>query len=260
MRELHWTQTVTDVQPNRVMLRGYPIDELMGKCTFPEIVYLALKGELPAAPITELIDAILVSSIDHGATPPSTLAARTAASTGAPLNAALASGILSINKYHGGAIEDAMRTFLHIQAFANDEGLSLEESVEQVLSNFRVENKRVMGFGHRIHSDDPRQRRLFSLAEESGVAGDFVTIAELVAAELKRQIGKPLPINVDGAIAAILCDLEFPPELANAFFIIARVPGLVAHIHEEQSAHNPMRKIHPTDHEYSGPEERHINE
>jgi len=260
MSELHWSQSVTKIEPNKVMLRGYPIDELMGEITYAEGIYLALRGDLPEPGVAKIIDAILVSSLDHGATPPSALAARTAASTGSPLNGALAAGILSINKYHGGAIEDAMRTFLNIKEMSEDEGISPEEAVESLLSTYRVENKRVMGYGHRIHSDDPRQKQLFALARESGLAGDFIEIAELVEEELKRQIGKRLPINVDGAIGAVLCELKFPPELANAFFIMARVPGLVAHIYDEQSAHKPMRKIHPTDHDYKGPEERHLEQ
>ena len=70
------------------------------------------------------------------------------------------------------------------------------------------------------------------------------------------MLGKILPINVDGAIAALLCELDFDPVFANAFFMIARVPGLVAHIYEEKTRYKPMRKIHPTDVEYDGPEGR----
>jgi len=258
MSELHWKQSITKIEPNKVMLRGYPIDELMGEKSYAECVYLALKGELPSEKEAKVIDAILVSSIDHGATPPSALAAITSASTGAPLNAALATGILSINKYHGGAIEDAMRTFFHIRELAEENDYELNEAVARLLSDYRVENKRVMGFGHRIHTDDPRQNKLFILAKDAGIAGHYVEIAELVEAELHNQIGKKLPINVDGAIAALLCEMGFPPELANAFFIMSRMPGLVAHIYEEQSVHKPMRKIHPTDHDYIGPDERHL--
>ncbi|NOR82589.1 MAG: citryl-CoA lyase, partial [Ardenticatenales bacterium] len=73
-----------------------------------------------------------------------------------------------------------------------------------------------------------------------------------------QKTGKSLPINVDGAIAAILVDLRMPRELANGFFIMARVPGLMAHINEEKSRMRPMRRIHPTDHEYDGPPSRSI--
>ena len=85
MSELHWKTAITKIEPNKIFLRGYPLHELMGRITFSQAIYLALKGELPSEKVGRLIDAILVSSIDHGATPPSVLAARTVASTGADL-------------------------------------------------------------------------------------------------------------------------------------------------------------------------------
>jgi Citrate synthase len=83
-----------------------------------------------------------------------------------------------------------------------------------------------------------------------------VKTALAVEKALKEMTGKSLPINVDGAIAALLCELKIPPEIGNAFFILSRVAGPVAHVHEEKTRMRPMRKIHPTDFEYDGPCER----
>src|SRR5690606_34731992 len=110
--DLAWTTAITKIAPNQIHLRGHRIDRLMGHTTFSGAIYLALTGEMPSADLGRLLDAIFVSSIDHGASPPSALAARTAASTGAPFNAAIAAGLLSINKHHGGAVEDCMRLIL----------------------------------------------------------------------------------------------------------------------------------------------------
>jgi citrate synthase len=96
------------------------------------------------------------------------------------------------------------------------------------------------------------------MAGELGIAGRFVRIARALEKELEKDLGKALPINVDGAIAALLCELEFAPEVGNAFFIISRVPGLVAHIQEERTRMRPMRKIHPEDFSYDGPAEREV--
>src|SRR5260370_10025711 len=101
-----WNTAVTRIEPNRVAVRGYDISELMGRVSFGAAVYLILTGELPSDAIGRLMDGILVASIDHGATPPSALAARTTASTGASLSAAAAAGIMSINRHHGAAIQD----------------------------------------------------------------------------------------------------------------------------------------------------------
>src|SRR5207253_1192727 len=122
-----WNTAVTRIEPNRVAVRGYDIAELMGRVSFGAAVYLILTGELPAEPIARLMDAILVSSIDHGATPPSALAARTVASTGASLSAAVAAGVMSINRHHGGAIEDCARQLKIISDRAAREAISLDE-------------------------------------------------------------------------------------------------------------------------------------
>ena len=259
MTEEKWKTAITEIEPNKIKLRGYPLDELMGNISFAEAVYLALRGELPTPEVGKLIDAILVSSIDHGVTPPSALAAINSASTGAPLNAAVASGILAINKYHGGAIEACME-MLQAGKSQVDSGNSAQEAAKNLVEEYRNAKKRMSGFGHRIHSDDPRTKRLFELAEEAGQSGAFIELIRSIQSELEISAGKKLPINVDGAIAAVLCELDFWTNLANAFFIMARVPGLVAHAAEEQERQRPMRKIDPANHEYDGPSERHLDD
>lgn len=256
MSDLHWKTAITKIKPNEVRLRGYRLDELMGNISFGQAVYLALKGELPSEGVGKLIDVILVSSIDHGATPPSTLSAITVASTGAPLNSAVASGILAISRYHGGAIEDCMGVLLQTDEKKNAKQISITKAAEEIVDEYRQAGRRISGFGHRIHTQDPRTKRLFQLAKNFNIDDNFIKIIKAIEVALENRFNKNLPINVDGAIAAILCELEFSPMLANAFFIIARVPGLVTHIYEEQTRYKPMRAIHPQNHEYDGPEDR----
>ena len=251
MGDNHWETAITKIKPNEIRLRGYRIDELMGEVSFAQAIFLALMGEMPDKKTARLLDAILVSSIDHGATPPSALAARTAASTGAPLNAAVAAGILSINDFHGGAIHNCMLFLIEGLDLIKNEGLELKTAAEQMLNKYN----RVAGFGHRVHNNDPRTGKLFSLAEELDFKGDAVNFIKTVKAVLAEK-GKNLPINVDGAIASLLVDLKIPVEYANAFFIMARVPGIVAHVYEEKSTQKPMRKIDPVDHSYNGPEDK----
>ncbi len=250
-----WKTSITQIEPNEVRLRGYRIDELMGEITFAQAIFLALKGELPPPNVAKLLDAMLVSSIDHGATPPSALAARTAASTGAPLNAAVATGVLSINRHHGGAIHNCMGIIQDGLQRVAETGKSIETVAGEMVAEYRAAKKRMAGIGHRIHTADPRTAKLFAIASGLGVAGEGVAMIQAIEAAFKAM-GRALPINVDGAIAGLLVDLDMPRELANAFFIMARVPGLVAHVHEEHTAQRPMRRIHPTNHAYDGPEPR----
>lgn len=253
-----WSTAVTKIEPNRVQVRGRDIASLMGKMSFGAAVYLILRGESPSEPVGRLMDAILVSSIDHGATPPSALAARTVASTGASLSASVAAGIMSINQHHGGAIEDCARELGKIVAkMKSAPGTSADDAAKQAIAELKSAGKFMPGFGHRVHTSDPRTARLFELASEAGV--DKNGMGHIGAARAVERAfaaaGKPLPINVDGAIGAILAELGFEPAMMNGLFMIARTPGLVAHVVEEKTRMKPMRRIDPdpANQRYDGP-------
>ena len=259
MTDKTWKTAITEIEPNKIKLRGYPLNELMGNVSYAEAVYLALRGELPTPKVGKLIDAILVASIDHGVTPPSAVTAMTVASTGASLNSAVAAGILAISKFHGGAIEASMGILQEAKELV-DGGKSTDEAAETLVASYKDKKKRMSGFGHRVHTNDPRTARLFELAEEAEQSGIYIELIKAIESGLANSTGKKLPINVDGAIAALLCELDFWKNLANAFFIMARVPGLVAHVAEEQERQRPMRTIISAEHEYDGPAERHLEE
>jgi len=258
MAEETWKTAITKIEPNKVAVRGYPIDQLMGRISFGEMVYLVLKGELPAPEVGRLMDAIMVSSVDHGATPPSALAARTVASGGAPLTTAIAAGIMTINQHHGGAIEGCMKVLNELVAYKEEKGLDAGTAAREKMAEFRAKKIRVPGYGHRVHTDDPRTRRLFALAEEAGVAGEYIEMAHALREAMKEALNRDLPMNVDGGIAAVLCGLGFAPELGNGFFAISRTVGLTAQVYEEMTRERPMRKISPTAQEYDGPAERRL--
>ncbi len=247
-----WNTAVTRIEPNRVAVRGYDIADLMGRASFGAAVYLILNGELPSPAIGKLMDGILVSSIDHGATPPSALSARTVASTGASLSASVAAGIMSINRHHGGAIEDCARRLKKIADRAVSDSISMDEAATRVLAEMKEAGDRMPGFGHRYHTKDPRTARLFELAREAGVDGPHMQAARAVEKSF-AEAKKALPINVDGALGAILADLGMNPAVFNGIFMIARTPGLVAHVTEEQTREKPMRRIDPVKHGYDGP-------
>ncbi|MBN1956304.1 MAG: citryl-CoA lyase [Anaerolineae bacterium] len=256
MTEEIWSQPITKIEPNKVAVRGYRIDELMGRVPFAHVVYLVLKGELPTAAQGQVMDAILVSSVDHGATPPSVLAARTVASGGAPLTTGIAAGIMTINRHHGGAIEGCMRVLLEAVASKRAKGQDTLTAARELVTDYREQKKRIPGYGHRIHTEDPRTIKLFAICEEVGVAGEYVAMGHALRQAMNEIIGKDLPLNVDGAIAAVLCELDIPPEMGNGLFAIARTVGLTAHVFDEITAQRPMRRISPTAQEYNGPEER----
>lgn len=249
---------VSWVENEQITLRGYAVADLIGRVSWGEALSLLLLGELPPKNHAAMLEAILVAVIDHGVKPPSTIAAVTVANTGANLNSAVAAGILAINKFHGGAIEDCMKALTAGVEIQQKESVDAVAAAEKVVTNYKAKGVRISGFGHRFHAADPRTIRLFELARELKVAGKFVEQAEILEKVLTERSGKHLPINADGAIAALLCEMNFPPKIANGIFMIARTAGLVAHVVEEQERNPPMRTVEAENYEFDGAEPRYL--
>jgi citrate synthase len=259
---VHWQTALTSIAPNKILIRGYPVDEMMGRLSFADAVYLLLMGELPTPAIGRMLNAVLVSSLDHGVTPPSTLAARNVATSGAPLKDCVAAGVLAFGPHHGGDIESCMR-FLDRGLSLMREGRPEQQAARTIVDECIKEGIVPPGFGHRFHTRDPRAARLFQMALELELEGEHVRLIRAVELALdarKHDIGRAVPVNVDGAIAAISADLGFAYELGNAIFLISRLPGLIAHAHEERSRQTAMRQIDPKDHDYDGSRERRLPE
>ena len=257
-----WSTGLTYIEPNRILVRGYRLDEVMGRVNFGEAVYLMLTGELPTPSIGRLVDAMLVSFIDHGATPPSTLAARNAATTGASLRGSVAAGVLGFGPHYGGDVLACSQLL--------DDGLALARTGTSIAAAATVLVERMVndeelpppGFGHRYHTIDPRATRLLQIAHELEVDQEHTQLIRAIEHALSRHPSlkdRSLPINVDGAIAAVCGDIGIPSQVADALLIISRVPGLAAHAIEEHTRESPMRTIDPTAHEYDGPGERKVS-
>jgi len=257
-----WQSSLTEIAPNKILIRGYPVDEMMGRLGFAEAVYLLLMGELPTPAIGRMLNAVLVSSLDHGVMPPSTLAARNVATSGAPLKDCVAAGILAFGPHHGGDIESCMR-FLDKGLSLMRAGRTLQEAAETIVQECVAQREVPPGFGHRFHTRDPRAARLFQMSLELELEGEHVRLlraCERALEQRAQQFDRPLPVNVDGAVAAISADLGFAYELGNAIFLISRLPGLIAHAHEERARQAPMRQIDPKDHDYDGALQRRLPE
>src|SRR3954452_7207778 len=144
-----WLTALTLIEPNKILLRGYALDEIMGRLTFGETIYLLMMGEIPSPGVGRLMEAMLVSFIDHGATPPSTLAARNTATTGAPLRACVAAGVLGFGRHHGGDIESCMQ-FLDTGLELVRKGTSYHEAATAIVQRCTEAGEPIPGFGHRF--------------------------------------------------------------------------------------------------------------
>lgn len=260
MSETNWKTALTEIAPNEIRVRGYDIAEIMGKLSYAEAVFLILRGELPSKAEAELMNAILVSSIDHGASPPSVLGTRAVISGGNSLNAAIAGGILVIGDWHGGAIEQAAKIMQEWGEKVKDDSSNLGDVAAELVEWLKKSRKRMPGFGHRIHTADPRTPRLFEIADQHGYGGKHMALCLAVEKALAESLEKKLPINVDGAIAAVISDMGFDWRLGKGFFIISRVPGLLAHAYEETCREKPVRKLGPMPYEYDGPPPRKLED
>ena len=261
MQEKHWQTEISYTTEDEIRVRGYSLVELMGLMPFASVVHLMITGELPSPQIAKLIDALMVASIDHGAGTPSVLATRTAASGGASVKNAATAGFLAMDISHGAAVESCMTVLEQVVKLA--EVAITTSDKEEVISEFislekEAGRKIIPGFGHRQHSHDPRVDKLFRMAFEAGLAGKFINAAGMISKVLSDKAGKELPINIDGAMAAILSELNYPLGLGNALFLIARLTSLLVHAHEEINKMPRMRRIDPVDFSYSGIEAREL--
>ena len=226
-----WRTSIIDMEPGRIDIRGKPIAELIGNVSFPQMIWLMVRGDLPTEGQARLFEAALVAAVDHGPQAPSIAAARMAVTCGVGLNNAMASAVNMLGDVHGGAGEQAVELYHHVEAF--------DGSLADALQTWRAQNGKIIpGFGHRFHKPvDPRAPRLMALVREASAAGvcdgRFAQIGEAVEAEISAQKGVALPMNIDGATAVIYAELGFAPPLARGLFCLSRSVGILAHAWEQ---------------------------
>jgi citrate synthase len=257
-----WRTSLTAIEPNRILVRGYPVDEMMGRVTFGEAIYLLLTGDLPTQSIGRIVEALLVSFIDHGPTPPSTVSARLTASAGATLRGSVAAGVLGFGRFFGGDIQACME-MLDRGVARMRHGASVVEAAAEITAACEDRGELPPGFGHRYHTRDPRAARLFQMALELELEGEHIRLIRAIEMALTQGPGgqeRRAPVNADGAIAAVCSDLGIAPQVADALFLISRIPGLLAHALEERERCEPLRHIDATNFVYDGPGERRLPE
>ncbi|HEY5243149.1 MAG TPA: citryl-CoA lyase [Polyangiaceae bacterium] len=239
MSTLPLTTSIATHTAEDVFVRGRSLcRELIGKLTFTEMTYLHVTGRVPTPAQTAMVDACLVTLMEHGLTP-SALATRLVYSS-APesLQSAVAAGLLAVGSAFVGTVEGCAALLERVLGAAD-----AATEARLVAEEHRATRRPVPGFGHPEHKpDDPRSVVLLELAETHGVAGRHVTALRALAAAVDGVYRRHLTINATGAVAAVLADCGLPAEILRGFAVLARCAGLVGHVHEEQ--HKPaMRAI-----------------
>jgi citrate synthase len=245
-----WRTAIVDARDGHIRIRGYDLPALMMGRTFTDTIFLLHQSRLPTPGERGLLDAILTAVSDHGSGAPSCAAARLAASGNRQsISAAVAAGILAVGDDHGGAGLGCMELIAEGVALAGSQQITLAEAATRLVAEARARGRRLPGFGHRVHATDPRTAILFDLARQGGIAGDGVAFVEAMEPALAAAV-RPMPINIDGALAAVLHDMGFAPAFGRFVFLIGRVAGLTAEVAEELSREKPMRIRIPV--EYDG--------
>jgi citrate synthase len=231
-----WSTSVSRIEPNLIELRGRPVQDLIGSISFAGIIWLMLRGETATPGQERLLEAALVSSVDHGPHAPSIAVARMAATCGIGLNNAVATGVNLLGDVHGGAGEQCMALLADVHRL-HQQGEALATAATATVSAWQAHSKYLPGFGHRFHSVDPRRDPLLGLVEEAVaegvVAGSHLRAAQAVERVLAEGRTRPVPINIDGCTAVVYAELGFPPPLARGLFVLSRSVGILAHAWEE---------------------------
>ena len=235
-----WATDIIDMAPGEIRLRGYPIEDMIGQITFPQMIWLMTRGDLPTPDQSRLLESALVAAVDHGPQAPSIAAARMAVTCGLGLNGAMASAVNMLDDVHGGAGEQAVMLYTWIDD-AVQAGTSLQDAVPAMIDRWQDERgKYIPGFGHRFHKpEDPRAPRLLQMVDDAAakgtVSGRFAAIGRALQHTLNTRKGKAVPMNIDGATAVIYAELDFAGPLARGLFCLSRSVGALAHAWEQMN-------------------------
>jgi citrate synthase len=229
------SSAISTSNADTILVRGHDlVRELVGAISFTEHFWLLVTGSLPSPGQRRVLDGALVAIAEHGLVPSVQAARMTLAAAPEALQGAVAAGLLGCGSTVFGSSEAAGRLFDEIQTRAA-KGPSLEDAATAVVREYRETKRAIPGYGHPLHrGGDPRAVRLLELAAETGLAGRHIEIAGLVERLTPTLVGRPLALNVSGAIPAVLLDAGYPLTGLKGVPLLARTAGLVAHLVEEQ--------------------------
>ena len=219
---------------DKIFVRGYDLNEqLLGKISFAQMLCLMLQGRMPTAEEGRMIDSMLIVLVDHGMTTGAAAARMTFHSAPEAIQGAVAAAILGAGSVHLGSSEYCAKMLndaLPRSSKETDLDAVAKNTVEKRLANKQL----IPGIGHGIHTGgDPRADKLFQVAQQTKVYGRYCELLGKIGKIADEKVGKHLPVNVTGAIAAISMDMGFHWQMSKSFAILGRALGGLAHVGEE---------------------------
>jgi citrate synthase len=229
--------------PDAITVRGLDLaTEIIGKFDFVDMIFHTVLARLPTPQEKVMVNALLVTTADHGITPSSLSARLTYIGAPEALQGAVAAGLLGAGSVFLGTMQNAAEMLIDgarlLAADASDK--SIRDAAGEVIRRHRDARKPIYGVGHPIHVDgDPRVPALRALSRANGFFGVHWRLMDAVAEALASN-GRKLPVNAVGAIAAIVAAMELDPLIARGLSLVGRSAGLLAHLLEEKQA--PMAR------------------
>lgn len=252
-RQKDWTSAVSQVTAEKVYVRGYDLEDLIGEIPFTAAVFLLIRGRIPSPEEVRALDAVLSGVLDFALEKPGTVAARFAVSANPSMAIGLSAACMSVGK-HTLATEDTGRFIIAAHAEYLESGLSREEFAKGKVDRMRQTKERIPGLGHPVFKKvDPRGAKLREIAVEAGLWSEAAVTYEALHQAFTGLPGKSeIPINDVGVMAAVLLGLGFTPEEGTGIAVLSTLPGVIAHVSEELTNGKPIRVIPPEAVDYTG--------
>lgn len=221
-----------------ITVRGYDLcEDIIGKVDFSSYFWLLVCGKLPDEKQKFFANVVLTAIAEHGLVPSVVAARMTLAAAPEAFQGAVSAGLNGCGSVVLGSAEIAGQFLAKIVEQAKSE--KIENVVEKALLELKAHKQRAPGFGHPLHtSGDPRANLILKLAKEKSVEGPYIEALYTIHRLIPTVLGKSLPINVNGAIPAVMLDVGFPLSALKGISLLARTASLVAHLEEETQ--NPI--------------------
>lgn len=234
LEEKEFRTSISDITPDKIIVRGYLLPDLIGNVPFGDASFLVLTGRLPNKSESRIFNAILVALIEHGITTQAFAARWIIRTAPEAVQGAIASAILGVGDQFGGAAEKVGEMLSSASSLFTERGMTVDQVAEHVIQDYAQRKKNIPGIGHNVHKHkDPRAAKLMVVAEEEGLPGNNLKLLQAILGKLNEAKGRDLEINVMGAIGAIVLDIGLDWRLAKGLMVTSKVPGILAHINEE---------------------------
>jgi citrate synthase len=240
----YWTTSVSRVTDSKVYIRGFDLEEIIGRLPFSAAAYLLIRGRIPTPTEAELLDTVLSAILDYSLQKSGTVAARYIASANPSMAAALATSVLGIGK---NTMDPADTAKFCIDAYTRLEAAGGEpaEVAQLIVDEMRARKQRIPGLGHPVFRyTDPRAQKLREKAVASGLWGARAEFFEEIHRAFTRCPGKEaIVLNDVGMMGLVLVEMGFSPEETTGLAVLSTLPGVIAHVAEEFRAGKPIRVV-----------------